>query len=416
MIGSMHVLPGSDAGTTAGRASWARRHASWLLGGPGRVPGVDIARGIAVLGMFTAHVGITSGDLGSVTGWLSVAHGRSSILFALVAGVSVALVTGRREPFAGDALTRSRARLLVRAVLLLALVALLDLLGTPVFLILGFYAAYFVLALPFLRWPPRRLAAAALVVAVVGPPIALWGPAVLVRAGLRLPHDGSGAATDFLVTGHYPAVVWMAYVLAGMAIGRSDLASERLRSGLIIGGLAAAAVCSVVSGTAVHAAGGQQAIEDQVAATSGEFGGPAATWSSPWPSAAYLFLSGPHHDTSLEAIGSGGFAMAVLGLCLYAGRIGSRVLAPLAAVGALALTVYSLQIVAIWHWDLVGSTSNGPLAVMTLVALVAATAWRFFLGRGPIERLFARVAARVAPRPAPEAGPAGVTRGCPGRD
>jgi len=401
MIGIMHVLPGGEAGTrAAGGVAWARRRASGLLGGPGRVPGVDIARGIAVLGMFTAHVGVTSADLGSVTGWLSIAHGRSSILFALVAGVSLALVTGRTEPVAGDALVRARARLLVRAVLLLGLVALLDLLGTRVALILGFYAAYFVLALPFLRWPPRRLAAVALVVAVVGAPIALWGPAVLVRAGFRLPRDGSGAATDFILTGHYPAVVWMAYVFAGMAIGRCDLSSERLRTGMIIGGLTAAAVCSVVAGTAIDVAGGETAIEDQVTRTSGELGG-QTSWSSPWPTAAYLFLAGPHHDTTLEVIGSGGFAVAVLGLCLFAGRAGSRVLAPLAAVGALALTVYSLQIVAIWHWDLIGSTTNGPLAVMTLVSLVAATAWRFFLGRGPIERLFAWVAARVAPpRPA----------------
>lgn len=400
MIGTMRAVSDSDAGTRpAGRAAWARRHASRLLGGPGRVPGVDIARGIAVLGMFTAHVGVTSADLGSITGWLSFAHGRSSILFALVAGVSLALVTGRREPFEGDALMRARARLLVRAVLLLALVALLDLLGTRVLLILGFYASYFVLALPFLRWSPRRLAAAALVVAIVGPPIALWGPAVLVRAGFRLPHDGSGAATDFLLTGHYPAVVWMAYVFAGMAIGRCDLTSEGLRSGMVIGGLAAAAVFSTISGTVVDVVGGQTAIEDQVALTSGELGGTATAWSSPWPTATYLFLGGPHHDTSFEAIGSGGFAIAILGLCLYAGRVGSRVLAPLAAVGALALTVYSLQIVAIWRWDLLGSTTNRPLALMTVVALVAATAWRFFLGRGPVERLFAWVAGRVVPSP-----------------
>lgn len=384
--------------TTA--AGWFRRGGARLLGGPGRVTGVDVARGLAVLGMFTAHVGVTNADLGSITGWLSIAHGRSSILFALVAGVSLALVTGRERPLDGEALVHARARILVRAVLLLALVALLDLMGTTVLLILGFYAAYFVLALPFLRWSPRRLLAAAAVVAVVGPPIVLWLPAVLARAGLRLPEDGSGALTDFLVTGAYPAAVWMAYVFAGMAIGRSDLSSERLRSFMVVGGLTAAVMCGFVSEQLVAAAGGRVAIEDQVEATSGAFSGFADPWSAPWPTGAHLILAGPHDDTTLEAVGSGGFAVAVLGMCLFAGPVGARVLAPLAAVGAMALTVYSLQIVAIWHWDLMDSGTNGPLAAMVVVTLVAATMWRFCFGRGPLERVFARVAVRTIPAPA----------------
>ncbi|GAA1984396.1 heparan-alpha-glucosaminide N-acetyltransferase domain-containing protein [Isoptericola halotolerans] len=351
-------------------ASWWERAGLRLRGGPGRVVGLDAARGLAVLGMFAAHVGVAEGP----AAWLEVADGRSSILFALVAGVSLGVVTGGPRPLAGDRLVHARARLLVRAVLLLALVGLLDLLGTRVLLILGFYAAYFVLALPFLRWGPRRLAVAAAVVAVVGPPVAYWAPELLASAGLRPPRDGSGALTDFLLTGHYPAVVWMAYVLAGMAIGRCDLRSVRLRRRLVLGGLGATAVGYLVS----------------------------AWWLArlePESAAWHLAQAGPHDDTFLEVLGSGGFAMAVLGTCLYVGRVGVWALAPLAAVGAMALTVYSLQIVAIWRWDLVGSTTNGPLLAMVLVTLVVATLWRSSLGRGPLERVFAAVARRTAPPP-----------------
>jgi uncharacterized protein len=369
-----------------------------LAGGPGRVPGVDVARGVAVLGMFTAHVGVTTPDAGPAWWLLSLAHGRSSILFALVAGISIAIVSGGTRPLDGEPLRRARTRLLVRAVLLLALVALLDLLGTRVLLILGFYACYFVLALPFLRWSPRRLAALAVAVALVGPVLAYWGPEALARAGLRLPRDGSGAVTDFLLTGHYPAIVWMAYVLAGMAIGRCDLRSPRLRSALLLGGLVAWSVFSLLSGWLVGAAGGQEAVVAQRDAASSVDGATFA-WDDPWPDPAGLLLAGPHDDTTLEAFASGGFAVAVVGLCLHVGRVGRWVLAPLAAVGSMALTVYSLQIVAIWHWDLVGSTTNGPLVVLVLVTLAAATAWRFLLGRGPLERLVGRVADRAAGRP-----------------
>ena len=414
---------GASRGTVREMLDRMRRN---LRGGPGRVVGADVARGIAVLGMFTAHVGVTSADISTLEGWLSLAHGRSSILFATVAGLSLALVTGGPTPFTGDVMRTARSRILVRAVLLLALVALLDLLGTRVFLILGFYAAYFVLALPFLRMPPARLAAIAVVIAVVGPFLVYYGPEALARAGLRAPHDGSGAATDFLLTGHYPALVWMAYVLAGLAVGRCDLRLPALHLGLVAGGFGLATVSSIASATLVAGAGGTVAIDGRLAVTSSESIVPAPAWSDPWPPLAGLYLEGPHDDTMFEALGSGGFALGVLGLCLLVGSLVSGragtgsasaagwlgrvvrwavlvVVTPLAAVGALALTVYSVQIAVIWwwsrtYWDLLDPPDNEPLGWMVLITLAAATLWRAFLGRGPLERLLARVALKAFPQ------------------
>lgn len=409
-----------------------------LRGGPGRVVGADLARGIAVLGMFTAHVGVTSDDIGTLEGWLSLAHGRSSILFATVAGLSLALFTGGSTPLTGSAMRTARSRILVRAVLLLALVGVLDLLDGRVLLILGFYAAYFVLALPFLRMPPARLAATAVVIAVVGPFLVYYGPEALARAGLRAPHDGSGAATDFLLTGHYPALVWMAYVLAGLAVGRCDLRSPALRLGLVAGGFGLAAVSSLVSSALVAGAGGAEAIDKQFTMTSFEYlVSTPPTLSDPWPPLSGLYLEGPHNDTMFEALGSGGFALGVLGLCLLVRARGGTsatrggdgggarhvvrrvvlvVTAPLAAVGAMALTVYTVQIVLIWWWargglDLLTSPSNGPLGVMVLSSLAAATLWRALFGRGPLERVFARITRTAFPTPdraadsAPDAAP-----------
>ena len=384
--------------TADATASFARRHADLLLGGSGRVTGVDAARGLAVLGMFTAHVGYTSADAGGVAAVLEVAHGRSSILFALVAGVSLALVTGGRTPFAGPALVTARTRILVRAVLLLALVGLLDVLGTRVLLILGFYAAYFVLALPLLRWPPGRLAVLAGTIALVGPVLAYYGPEVLARAGLHLPDDGSGALTDFVLSGHYPAIVWMAYVVAGLAIGRLDLGSTTVRLLLVSGGLLAAMIGYGVSAAVVGPLGGPEIVEQTASAWSSDLRASPLDWSDPWPTSTYLWLAGPHTDTLPEVVGSGGFAVAVLGAFLFAGRVGRWVLAPLAAVGAMALTVYSVQIVVLWSWGDAAyeQTTNGPLLALVLVTVALATVWRWLFGRGPLERLFAAAAARVS--------------------
>ncbi|MCB7137901.1 heparan-alpha-glucosaminide N-acetyltransferase domain-containing protein [Cellulosimicrobium marinum] len=385
---------------------FVRRHTDLLLGGAGRVTGVDVARGLAVLGMFTAHVGYTLPDGGGVPAVLDVANGRSSILFALVAGVSLALVSGGRTPATGRALATVRTRILVRAVLLLAVVGLLDLLGTRVLLILGFYATYFVLALPFLRWSPARLAGLAATVGLVGPVLAYYGPEALQRAGLHLPDDGSGAFTDFVLTGHYPAVVWTAYVFAGMAIGRLDLGSTLVRVLLVTGGLTATAVGYGASAAVVGPLGGAWAVEDAVVDWSSTYRADALTWTDPWPTTAYLWLAGPHTDTWPEVVGSGGFAVAVLGACLFAGRVGRWVLAPVAAVGSMALTVYSAQVVVLYAWgeEAFEQTTNGPLLVLVLATLAVATAWRWAFGRGPLERLLTAVARRTTDGP-PDTSP-----------
>ncbi|HWV78810.1 MAG TPA: hypothetical protein VN027_15990, partial [Isoptericola sp.] len=178
-----------------------------------------------------------------------------------------------------------------------------------------------------------------------------------------------------------------------------DLRSPRLRRGLLLGGLAAWGAFSFLSGWVVGAAGGEEVVlTSQVMARQSVDGAPFG-WGDPWPGVAGLFLDGPHDDTTIEVLASGGFAAAVVGLCLHVGQVGRWMLAPLAAVGSMALTVYSLQIVAIWHWDLLGSTTNGPLLAMVLVTLAAATAWRFLLGRGPLERLVGAVSARAAGPP-----------------
>jgi hypothetical protein len=67
-----------------------------LTAGVGRLVGLDLTRGLAVFGMYAVHVGPAPG--GGVIGFLmGLAQGRSSALFAVLAGFAVALITGRRR-------------------------------------------------------------------------------------------------------------------------------------------------------------------------------------------------------------------------------------------------------------------------------------------------------------------------------
>jgi hypothetical protein len=270
------------------------------------------------------------------------------------------------------------------------------LLGTPIYLILGYYAAYFVLALPFLRWTSGRLAIAAGVTGVVGPMAYYWGSEALIRAGLRTPSGGTGALGDFLLFGYYPAFVWMAYVFAGMAVGRLRLSSPAVGWGLLAVGTGVASAGYGLSTLLVGRAGGTKVIDDALSAWSAHSRTPDLSWGDTWPTIAYQWIAGPHTNTWAEVFSSGGFAAAVLGLCLILGRYIPRVLAPVAATGAMALTVYCAQIVVVYVWGDAATeqTTNWPLLVMILVTMVCATAWRVFLGRGPLERLLGAIAAR----------------------
>ena len=67
-------------------------------------------------------------------------------------------------------------------------------------------------------------------------------------------------------------------------------------------------------------------------------------------------------------VGSTGFAIAVIGLCLLATGPLRWVLFPVAAVGSMALTVYTLQVVAIAVLDPVIGDAGEQLAVVLVHA------------------------------------------------
>nr|NLD41254.1 DUF1624 domain-containing protein [Actinomycetales bacterium] len=321
------------------RWSLPPRRGGYLEGASGsaRLLGIDAARGLALIGMMVAHVGITTEDFspaGGLAGWLGLAHGRSSILFALVAGFSLGILSGRTVPHSGQRLVHTRLRILVRAAILLGAGALLELLGTPIYVILGYYATWFVLALLVLTWPVRRILLLAVGVAAIGPVLHHLLPAVLVMAGFLAPlaETGNSVPIDFLLTGAYPGVVWMAYILVGLALSRLEWDSPARIVRLLGTGVLASAL----------GYGGSAALVSVAGPGAGRFG-PEGT-----PMITALLLAEPHADSFFEVLGSGGFAVAAVALFLLLERGAAPILAPLITLGSMSLTVYSLHVVAYW--------------------------------------------------------------------
>lgn len=343
--------------------------------GPGRLAGVDLARGLAVLGMLAAHLLDTERVLTpDPASWITLVNGRSSILFAVLAGLSISLVTGGTRPLPPERRPRAAARLAMRAAMLWVIGLLLVMTGVPVYVILPAYALLFVLALPFLGLGARPLFTVAAVLAVVMP----WVQPVLDAAPIWAGPGGDELAA--LVGWNYPFTTWIAFLLAGMGVGRLDLRALPEQGLLVtVGGALALAGYGAALLTA-------PAVMDV-------------------PSLSAVLTAEDHSSGLWEVIGSGGFAIAVIGACLLLCRTPLRwVAVPVRAVGSMPLTAYVLQLVvwAVVALVLLGDTSDlygireaglfGPL-VWGLVVLCSV--WVLVIGRGPLESLIDRVVRAV---------------------
>jgi len=172
----------------------------------------------------------------------------------------------------------------------------------------------------------------------------------------------------YFLNGSFPVLIWVPFLLAGLVAARSDLTRERTQRAMVGFGTAAAVA------------------------------GYGAAAVIPGISAA------AHSGTPAEVVGSGGIAIAIIGgvLWLTAPRRNSLgdalrgVLWPVGAIGSMALTVYTLQILALAGCVALlrgGGGIDYPgwtlLIGMLLASLIGASLWRYFLGKGPLERLFA---------------------------
>lgn len=370
--------------------------------GPGRttrrLAGVDVARGLALLGMAAVHIFPEQSADGSLHPAYAVAAGRASALFAVLAGVGLALL--RRSGGAGP-LGRVRVAVAVRAVLLLALGLALGSVDSPPLVILQYYALLFLVAVPLLGLPVRVLAATAVVWAVVSPLLSHWLRSTVVDPFPVAEPGGTGLPVELAVSGVYPVLTWTTYLLAGLAVGGLALRRRPVGAGLLLGGAALAVGARLLSAVLLSAAGGAAELARQTPelgrqgvdrALSGGMYGVTPTTDLRW-----LLVGSPHTGTTLDLAGTTGSALAVLGLCLLLTARGAGPLLPLACVGSMTLTLYTLHVLAL--------RTNGPLLLddrtelwllHLAVALVLATFWRTVVGRGPLEAATTWISSRVA--------------------
>lgn len=327
--------------------------------------------------MMAAHTWPRTPDAGEL-----LVDGRPSVLFAVVAGIALGVVTGGPQP-SMTAPGRARARLALRAVLLLLAGVVLWMLPSGIAIILDYYGVMFLLLLPLLFAPRWLLAAALVALLVVAPALRtrVFELTGVPPTGPTLAADGGALLVDWLLSGYYPALLWLPLLLVGLLCARSGLRRPRVR-GLMLG--LGAAGCLAGYGAAAVLPG-----VDAVA----------------------------HSGTTAELLGAGGLAIAVVGAALLLldppadarfpalRRILGTLGAPFAALGRVALTVYVGHVLVITLLEPFGPAGRFeaevgiPLLIALTVAGVALGLVCDRLGRrGPLEALLSGAVEVALPR------------------
>jgi len=373
-----------------------------------RLTGIDAARGAALLGMMATHVMPTFGPSPQ---WEPtfvglVFSGRSSALFAVLAGIGLALSTGKQEPRSGLELWAARRGIALRALVIAVVGFILGGLEVNVAVILVHYAVLFLCILPFLGLRLKALCLWALGWVLLSPVLAyLIRPLLLgENPPLKLGHNpswedfGSPAQllADLFFTGYYPVIQWITYLLIGLVVGRLALTTARIQLLLVTCGIAVAAVAKVLGVLTMETWGGRTALSSlpvtrgyplesmlQVNLTGLEQTG---SW---W----WLATAAPHAGTTLDLLHTGGVAAAAVGLFLLLGTLAERIkinfLILLSGPGAMTLSLYSAHV-----WVLSGFT-NKPLPsgwtdgglywAQALAAIALGVSFAVLRRRGPLE-------------------------------
>lgn len=280
-----------------------------------RFDGIDLARGLAIVGMVFAHLGPTGFDGGVVADYTSTAFaGYPSALFAVLAGVSLGLFHER----GADDPVRTRLATLVRGVILLVAGTLMSMVQSTIAIVLSTIAVIYLL----LFWLPRcKTWVISVVIAVLATVSSVGFVLVdLVPFGFEL----------FMPP--YPVLAWLTYGAVGVLVHRFLVGNTKAQAIAVVPALLLAAVGFVirVNNAAVFPYD------------------PLADYTEPQfdkePLVQLLLTQSfePHTGLFGDLLASITCAIAVICLCCLLCQVRwANILAyPLRAVGAMALTTY----------------------------------------------------------------------------
>jgi uncharacterized protein len=378
---------------------------------PGRIAAIDIARGIALLGMMIVHLAFVSEESLDWAFLLEAPSGRAAVLFFILSGLSLSVIARRGAHSAQPAVLLKRG-----VVLLLAGVVMRGFFEPT---ILAHYGAVFLMTPWLLKRSNRFLGGLAAAALIAGPVITLWFSWNLTAWGGQLV-GGMGGVTGWavgvvgaLLFDSYPLAVWIGFFAIGMLVGRTDLGNHRVAARLLAAGVALVVVSTVTIQLTDHFLPSEDGSEfssadsewkdetisgtapTDASAEEWKFDPYSEKWAFEWthPQWTNLVSGAPHSNATPWALQSSGIALSVIGLLALAPAVLIRFLGPLAALGSISLTAYvfhAFLIVDVWFWlDLLGPDSfsweMGRLALLTAAMLGLGWVVKRHWKQGPLE-------------------------------
>lgn len=362
--------------------------------------------------MMATHVLRDTDPDGTISFAQGLAGGRASALFAVLAGVSLALMTGRTEPVHGRERVARSAGLAVRALLVALLGLALGGLESGLAVILTYYGVLFLCGLPFLGLRARALFVLAGGWLLVAPVVSHLLRPHLPGRGTESPTfaqlaDPGQLLSELLVSGYYPVLPWLTYLLVGIGLGRLDLTQRRVQAVIAAVGATLVVLTTAVSRALTGldevrvalvsvppTAESADAVLDRIAY--GMFGTTPTGGAWQW-----LLVVAPHSGTPFDLAQTIGSALLVIGLCLLLVGVltpaGERFVAVLFGAGAMTLTLYTLHVVmktpGVWPAERPESYVWHVLVVLAIGAAYAAAR-----RPGPLEHLVSLSAGAVVRR------------------
>ena len=350
-----------------------------------RLPGYDLARALAVLGMVLVNytsmmeVGVFS------PAWLKpvvdFVYGRAAVVFVMLAGVSVSLMHGRCD--SPDAIRALQRRLLKRSLLLLIAGVLLwhwweaD--------ILHFYAVFIASGAWVLNWRQGRLRILAGLILCISLPVCATLTSAYDLGDQIFTVDPRRAdlvlLLDFAISPYYAVIPWLSFFLTGMLLGRLEPTGHALHRRVFLMGTVCCLVVEILSAT----------LMDWVGLSGIDVEG---NW---WVT---FLRSEAFPVTPLFVLSAGAGAAALISLCrMITDHPRQKIwgVSVMADFGRLSLTLYVAHIA--WgllfkHWAAGTGTGNHQALIAAgtfyLAGLLFSIGWCRYFQRGPLEMLFYR--------------------------
>lgn len=355
------MSPASSSPPTAPRAGTSRR-----------LHGLDAARAIAIIGMLAVNVGPRKepGETELAVVLYDIPYGRASLLFVILAGLGMSLMTKRCRETGAPLPWRT---IVWRSAVLIISGLALQMLAHEISVILTYYGVLFLCGLPLLRAPTWLLPTLGAATLVGGPVVWLALQQYtsttfnFVAPSLTDPFWTILHAT--LLTGAYPVIIWCTPFLLGLLLGRLNLADPTVQHRLIGWGLITTILPVVTSWVLVTL-----------------YGHPTTAYG--W---GQLSSGEAHSEMPLWMLSGCGSAVFILGVFLRAQPWVTRRLSWLVSTGRLSLTIYVTHLFVLAFLVRPGPDTlfEGYVISTTMSALfvIAAHLWWQHQGTGPLERL-----------------------------